>query len=105
MNKANADEASNVIEVRFNPTNTPSSMDEYETHLTSLIDLNEDPLEGLIEEFNEGEESEESFYHDFKLSFKQDLTSMSTVLLKQIDSIKTKNARLSYYLSEMNFED
>lgn len=105
---------SNVIEVRFNSASTTSSLEEYEKHLNSLIDTDDDPIDTLLNEF-----SDEDFYNSLmkspneeheslnpqRVRFSDDITTMCLTLSDQIREIKTTSEKLSYYLSEMNFED
>lgn len=99
--------ASNVIEVSFNSDSANNAAEEFQNHLNSLVETAvEDPLASLLNEFEyqSDKDREEEKFNEFRLSYKQDLITMSETLMAQIRALNEKTARLSYYLTEMNFE-
>lgn len=113
MNESTEENPSNVIEVSFSPRNeSPSELGDgqwFEDNLDS------DPLEDLLNEFVDLDESDfaedaKDFILDnrsdeqFNFSYKDDPVHMTEVLLKQNERLNEDLKRLSYYLDEMNFE-
>ena len=104
-------ETSNVIEVKFSNIDLTSSSDEYRYHLDSLVDLTDDPIEDLLNEFESQWEDDldkksEDFnqIEDYKVSYKQDLLDMGANLIEQVKAIREKTLRLKYYLDELNID-
>lgn len=121
MNESTEENPSNVIEVSFSPRNENLSF-EREENPSELSDgqrfednLDSDPLEDLLNEFEDLDESDfvedtKDFILDnrndeqFNFSYKDDPVHMTEVLLKQNERLNEDLKRLSYYLDEMNFE-
>lgn len=110
---------SNVIKLRSD--SVLSSKKEYEMHLNSLVDNDDDLVESLLNEFFDIEDSllfeknlngekeenlkgNSSQLDPFRVRFCDDIITMNSTLCEQISEIKLLNEKISYYLSEMNFE-
>jgi hypothetical protein len=105
------EEATNVIEVSFDRRAKKFSQTQGDPDKQVLDD---DPLEVLLSELDEGlfeeEEIQEDFIfhhqetYDYKLSSKDSLRSMSETVLKQSNRLKEDVKRLKYYLDELNVD-
>lgn len=95
----------NVIEVSF------SSQNQLSKEIETLLDI-DDPLEDLLNEFEDFPVEEEQGHglfrlqetQDFKVSFKDTPKHMMDQLLAQTAHIKNDLNKLSYYLDEMNID-
>ena len=107
MRKVNENNTSNVIEVSFNQANPSVAIEEYEAHLGSLVDLCEDPVTELLNEFDQQEEEVKGrdLVDQHRVSYDENPIMMGEKLMQQIKQIQEKTSRISYYLTEMNFED
>ena len=112
MKSTYENEPSNVIEVSFNKIKPPSTIEEFESHLNSLVEVEtkeiNDPLTELLDEFEEQSEvpvDSEYNYSEFRVGYSDDLLTMTNKLQDQLKEIKLSSSRLSYFLSEMNFDD
>lgn len=103
--KGEAQAMSNVIEVQFGQVKTSQDMQEFNEHLNSLVDHDDDPLEQLLNAGSEQEDLLGDFDDIIKedhLSYHKSLNEMADHLSEQLDKGKELIAKMSYYLDEMN---
>ena len=111
MNNGMNEDDTNVIPFKFNRRSTDVS-NEIAHPESKWFD---DPLEDLMNEFSDCDLEDAVNERDFishleiplepSLSFEQETSVMSEVLLHKVDHIKESILRLKYYLNEMNLED